>query len=79
MYGENEISRELRKNKADVRFYGVYDYIFKNRFIILRWGTTDSKIIIRSIQDNVLINHIYDSRHRVYECAIEIAEFLNKR
>lgn len=78
MQKKNDIAINLFEHNADIRFYGTHDYIFKNRFIISHWGTIDSKIIIRSIHDNVHINHIYDSRHRIYEYAIEVAEFLNK-
>ena len=78
MEKENEISKELMTNGADVRYYEKFNYEFRNRFIISHWGTEGAELTVPTKQDNMHINHIYNSGHRIHAYAMEIAEFLTK-
>ena len=77
MQKETTVSAHLHTQGADVRYYENFNYTFKNRFIISHWGTTVSKLTIPAVQGDAHVNHIYDSSHRIYAYATEMAEFLN--
>jgi hypothetical protein len=77
MEKENDISRKLVAKGADVRYYGKLNYVFKNRFIISHWGTDVSRVTTYSIQEDVHINHVYDSTHRIFRFIMETAEYLD--